>query len=563
MKKLILLCLLFFSKCCINSASSQIVDSVSIQLNKDRHLEYGPWDYLTMESDSFSSELLKSSLRRKWEANSWINETFNSFTYSAGELTNSISQNQDSLLWVNVRKWTYVYSASADSTLSQLWNTSWENDTLKISYHNSSGLDSLLLSRRWQNSTWINLIKQENIFANDSTFLSNTFSSWDTLLSQWNFTRRYLWSKDSLGNDTAFIYQNYISGAWKNSRKTLSRYSGTLLVDQTVSGWSDFDSSFSDLELISTFTYDSLGRIVYGYYDGFPGGFSTDTYIYDSTGILVNLLFHNESQGGIVHETNKQWLFYTYPISNSIYLFSINDTIPICSNDSVRAGFFAIGGTLPLHFQWTPSSAVSNDTLENPYFIADSSSLLTVTITDSSGHSAMDSIFLKVNQPPSILSVQSIPACIGCNNGLFVMTVTPGSSPLYYYFVSPSVGVVIPGDSIKNLSAGVYTICLYDFNYCSVCITDTILEDNTVVSETNREAIRIFPNPNPGSFSIDLGESFRDAEIIVTNSIGQEVSRGNYYNTAKLNLEVIGERGLYFIRIVTGERISFYRVLKL
>ena len=531
MKKIILLCFLITTTSYLNSVLAQTIDSISIELRKERYLDYGRWDYLSMKSDSFSTGLLKASLQRKWSSNSWINFKFD--------------------------------SVSSDSTLSQSWNAAWLNDILTIAYHNSIGLDSLVLTQQWKNSMWVNLKKQENVFTVDSTFFSQTFSSWDTLLSQWNFTRRHLLLKDSLGNDTGVISQNYISGSWLNTNGVFSHYIGGLVNDQYDYNWNDFDSSFSDINSISTFTYDSLGRHVYDYIDGIPGGFLKNTYTYDSAGILVNLLAHDETQGGFIHEWNTQWIFYTYTNSSSIYLFSYNDTISICGNDSVPAGFFAIGGTAPLHFQWTPLSAVDNDTIENPYFIANTSSLLTITVTDGAANSVNDSIFLKVNQPPSILSVQAIASCIGCNNGMFVMNVTVGDAPLYYYSVTPSVGNIPLVDTIMHLSSGVYTICLYDYNHCSVCVVDTILEENILVSETNKELINIYPNPTTSHLHFSLSEQSPMVEVTITNTFGQEVSRTKYSNTSKLELDINGESGLYFVRVVAGKKSLAYKVVKM
>ena len=531
MKKIILLCFLITTTSYLNSVLAQTIDSISIELRKERQFDYGPWDYLSMKSDSFSTGLLKSSLQRKRSSNSWVNYKFDSF-----------------------------YS---DSTLSQSWNTTWLNDILTIAYHNSIGLDSLVLTQQWKNSMWVNLKKQENFFAVDSTFLSQTFSFWDTLLSQWNFTVRHLWLKDSLGNDTGYISQNYISGSWENYNGIFSHYTGGLVTVQYDYNWNDFDSSFSDINSISTFTYDSFGRHIYDYIDGIPGGFLKNTYTYDSTGILINLLSHSESQGGYIHEWNTQWICYSYPNSSSIYLFAYNDTISICGNDSVPAGFFAIGGTAPLHFQWIPLSAVDNDTIENPYFIGDTSSLLAITVTDAAAHSLTDNIFLKVNEPPSILSVKAIAACIGCSNGMFVMNVTNGSAPLYYYSVTPS-GVHIPlTDKIRNLAQGIYTICLYDYNHCSVCVVDTILEENILVSETNNELIKISPNPTNGNITISLPKQSPFTDVTITNAFGQEVSRARYSNTSMLELDIKGTSGLYFVRVVAGDRSWIYKVVKM
>ena len=52
-------------------------------------------------------------------------------------------------------------------------------------------------------------------------------------------------------------------------------------------------------------------------------------------------------------------------------------------------------------------------------------------------------------------------------------------------------------------------------------------------------------------------------EVNITNAFGQVVSRARYSNTSKLELEIKGESGLYFVRVVAGEKSGVYKVVKM
>ena len=75
--------------------------------------------------------------------------------------------------------------------------------------------------------------------------------------------------------------------------------------------------------------------------------------------------------------------------------------------------------------------------------------------------------------------------------------------------------------------------------------------------------IRIFPNPTTGHLTISLPEGSLDTDVTITNTFGQEVSKASYSNASKLELEIKGASGLYFVRIMTGQKYGVYKVVKL
>jgi len=114
----------------------------------------------------------------------------------------------------------------------------------------------------------------------------------------------------------------------------------------------------------------------------------------------------------------------------------------------------------------------------------------------------------------------------------------------------------LPGETGKNFTAsanGNYAVRIVK-NGC----TDTsdcypVLSLGITAQKPPLDPV-IFPNPSNGKFSIDLGASYEDVEVEITNIAGQNVQKNNYGTAQLLSLEIEGENGLYFLLIRTGDR---------
>lgn len=70
----------------------------------------------------------------------------------------------------------------------------------------------------------------------------------------------------------------------------------------------------------------------------------------------------------------------------------------------------------------------------------------------------------------------------------------------------------------------------------------------------------VYPNPTVGSFSIDLGGVFTNVEVNIQTIAGEVLESEAYGSTNLINLEIIGEGGVYFVNIKATEGLS--KVLK-
>lgn len=62
-----------------------------------------------------------------------------------------------------------------------------------------------------------------------------------------------------------------------------------------------------------------------------------------------------------------------------------------------------------------------------------------------------------------------------------------------------------------------------------------------------------YPNPTTGKFTINLGESFSETNITITNILGQVVSSSTYKNLQDLDVDIHGAAGIYLATIQTIE----------
>ncbi|NLA23766.1 MAG: PKD domain-containing protein, partial [Bacteroidales bacterium] len=89
------------------------------------------------------------------------------------------------------------------------------------------------------------------------------------------------------------------------------------------------------------------------------------------------------------------------------------------------------------------------------------------------------------------------------------------------------------------------------------------VNDYNKVSETEvfQSQINVFPNPNSGEFSIDLGDFDSEVQIRITNINGQELKAkttktGKYINVNTDNIP----SGLYFLQVITEDFSKVYKI---
>lgn len=96
-----------------------------------------------------------------------------------------------------------------------------------------------------------------------------------------------------------------------------------------------------------------------------------------------------------------------------VYIDAGND-VTICEYDSVMLNCSIIlGNQPPYSFSWTPSAYLSSDTIENPFALPPVTTMFYVTVTDSAGQSATDSVLVTVIDSPNPDAGPDVEICFG------------------------------------------------------------------------------------------------------------------------------------------------------
>ncbi len=495
---------------------AQTVDSLKIKFYYQMNFTTNHWENNFLIVDSFSAGLQKSRLIQDWNGFTFMNSQLDSYSYTGAWLDEKVTQTWNSNQWNNLSRWVYIQSALPDSAIKQKWNSVWENDILNLTWKNSINLDSIKIDYKWINSAWILRTKTEYDYSPDSTLFTETFSTWDTTALQWNYTGRNLYDYSNHVLNS-MIEQNYTSGNWTNYLGYWDGYTFEGQVGWASSGeWSNADSAFSITHSSGFANFDSTGHVIYVYRDNTPGGYGETTWTYDSLGNPATQHHYGESMGGNASEDSIVWFYLNFP-SPTINIIAANDTLTSCSGDSIPPGIIAFGGSSPLHYQWTPSTGLSSDTIANPLMAPGTDMTYNLSVSDDSSNIANYSIYIHINPLPTATITSIDPTCIGCGDGMFIV------NGQYTFMWLDTSGYLVSGDTILGLAAGEYVISIVDSNECENHFTDTIFSPSTGLSEIRKMEISIYPNPVSQYFFVSTNVFGEDVRLNVYDVNGRIV----------------------------------------
>jgi PKD repeat protein len=134
----------------------------------------------------------------------------------------------------------------------------------------------------------------------------------------------------------------------------------------------------------------------------------------------------------------------------------------------------ATGGSSPYTYSW--SSGQTTQTINNL-----SPGQYSVTITDAAGCSDVE--IVTITQPSQLGgSITVVDESCGGANGSLTANPTGGTGPYTY---SWNTNPVQTTQTISNLSAGIYTVSVTDFNNCTTTITDTVVNSGSLALTTS------------------------------------------------------------------------------
>jgi hypothetical protein len=103
----------------------------------------------------------------------------------------------------------------------------------------------------------------------------------------------------------------------------------------------------------------------------------------------------------------------------------------------------------------------------------------------------------------------------------------------------------------SKFPSGKYTVCLKVTNAAN-CFSETCKEVNIAGATINLnkvKGIRVYPNPNHGTFTMDVSEFHGETQIEILNQLGQIIHKQEIVQTQVLNLNF--SNGVYLIRITS------------
>jgi hypothetical protein len=93
----------------------------------------------------------------------------------------------------------------------------------------------------------------------------------------------------------------------------------------------------------------------------------------------------------------------------------------------------------------------------------------------------------------------------------------------------------------------------------SACISIAPVYINDHVFENN---LIIYPNPSNGNFTIDMGKTNNEIEIVLTDLAGRMAYVENFQNSRYLNLDIdFSATGVYLLTALSNKRMGVPRLI--
>ena len=98
--------------------------------------------------------------------------------------------------------------------------------------------------------------------------------------------------------------------------------------------------------------------------------------------------------------------------------------------------------------------------------------------------------------------------------------------------------------------------------YHTVIVNENPIVNVEEVDESLTSEPIVYPNPNNGSFNVDLGKKYKNVVFIITNTLGQFVQSNAYNDIQHFNSKVAGPSGAYFMIFKLNNKKTVIRVVK-
>lgn len=232
-------------------------------------------------------------------------------------------------------------------------------------------------------------------------------------------------------------------------------------------------------------------------------------------------------------------------VTCGVFTFDVLITPVTCNGDCDGAIQITniSGGTPPYVYFWSTGATTPsiNSLCAGNY---------TITIADVVNNTCTMTFAVPTPAPIQVSEIVTDASCPSCCDGAIVLTPTGGTPP-YTYTLYDSLNSFFPPYS--NLCPNTYNWCVSDANGCITCDTLVLSFPTSIINNNIITDFSIFPNPNNGSFTINVG-SFENVTIEVYNISGQLILKETVLKSiTPINLKE-NSKGIYFIKIKTDNK---------
>lgn len=220
----------------------------------------------------------------------------------------------------------------------------------------------------------------------------------------------------------------------------------------------------------------------------------------------------------------------------------------VCQGSSITLTSTVLGGV------WTSSNASATVNVDGVVtgVTGGTRDTLSYTVTDGFGSSVVTKV-IYVNRPP-VITVTG-PTGVIAMGTLYTLVATPAGGHWVSLrdsavtFISANSFVAVKGDTTML----VYTVS----NTCGTS-KDTFyvnLPDFTAVQNvaTNNNVMTVFPNPNNGSFVLNIASNVKEtAHVVISNMVGAVVNEMDVVTNNNATVTLAQPAGVYFVSAVTA-----------
>lgn len=124
-----------------------------------------------------------------------------------------------------------------------------------------------------------------------------------------------------------------------------------------------------------------------------------------------------------------------------------------------------------------------------------------------------------------------------------------------YQWINCETGIPIVGDTLQSLTVkvnGTYAVIIND-GTCTAT-SNCISVNNVGINDINIVDANVFPNPNEGDFTIQLGATFPEINVELYDMRGKLIMRRQFYHTDVMYISEVLASGVYQVRVNAGDQ---------